>query len=130
MTTYRVLLRCAAMALPLALSLQSAALADDPYLQEIKPDKGLSLDVGSKHTMSYFEPQDGGCGLTTLIAAKDGGVTGDTPGTRISVTLKKGTAMVIDVNDLHSAEFQCAPEGDHMHARLFVREGHPKGKKS
>jgi hypothetical protein len=65
-----------------------------------------------------------------VIAAKDGGVTGDTPGTRISVTIKQGTAMVIDVSDLHSAEFQCAPEGDHMHARVFVREGHPKGKKS
>ncbi len=107
------------------------ALAGEPEAIDVKPGKGLSLDVGPKHTMTYFEPKDGGCGLTIVIAAKEGGVTGlETPGTRFSVTVAKGSALQIDTTDSHSASFQCAPEGDHLHATVFTREPHPKGKAS
>lgn len=106
-------------------------LAGEPEAIDVKPGKGLSLDVGPKHTMTYFEPKEGGCGLTVVIAAKEGGVTGlETPGTRFSVTVAKGAALQIDTTDLHSASFQCAPEGDHLHAKVFTREPHPKGKAS
>ena len=65
------------------------------------------------------------------LAAKEGGVTGlETPGTRFSVTVAKGAALQIDTTDSHSASFQCAPEGDHLHAKVFTREPHPKGKAS
>ena len=107
------------------------ALAGEPEAIDVKPGKGLSLDVGPKHTMTYFEPKEGGCGLTVVIAAKEGGVTGlETPGTRFSVTVAKGAALQIDTTDSHSASFQCAPEGDHLHAKVFTREPHPKGKAS
>jgi hypothetical protein len=106
-----------------------AVFAAEPDAMEIKPDKGFSLDVGPKHTMTYFEPKDGGCGLTVVVAAKDGGVTGlETPGTRFSVTVAKGAALQIDTTDNHSASFECAKEGDHLHAKVFTREPHPKGK--
>ena len=106
-------------------------LAGESEAIDVKPGKGLSLDVGPKHTMTYFEPKEGGCGLTVVIAAKEGGVTGlETPGTRFSVTVAKGAALQIDTTDSHSASFQCAPEGDHLHAKVFTREPHPKGKAS
>jgi hypothetical protein len=106
-------------------------LAGEPEAIDVKPGKGLSLDVGPKHTMTYFEPKEGGCGLTVVIAAKEGGVTGlETPGTRFTVTVAKGAALQIDTTDSHSASFQCAPEGDHLHAKVFTREPHPKGKAS
>ncbi len=104
-------------------------LAGDGEPAELKPGKGFSMDVGPKHTMSYFEPKTGGCGLTVVVAAKDGSADGtEAVGTRFAVTVLKGTSLRIDTSDLHSAEFECAPEGDHMHAKLFVREAHPKGK--
>jgi hypothetical protein len=71
----------------------------------------------------------GGCGLTVVVAVKDGSVGGtDATGTRFAVTVLKGTSLRIDTSDLHSAEFECAAEGDRMNAKLFVREAHPKGK--
>lgn len=107
------------------------ALAAEPDAIDVKPGKGISLDVGPKHTMTYFEPKDGGCGLTVVVAAKEGGVTGlETPGTRFTVTVAKGSALQIDTTDSHSASFQCAPEGDHLHAKVFTRQPHPKGKAS
>ncbi|MBY0226333.1 MAG: hypothetical protein K2Q28_11060 [Hyphomicrobium sp.] len=106
-------------------------LAGEPEAIDVKPGKGLSLDVGPKHTMTYFEPKEGGCGLTVVVAAKEGGVTGlETPGTRFVVTVAKGSALQIDTTDSHSASFECAPEGDHLHAKVFTREPHPKGKAS
>lgn len=107
------------------------AVAGEPEAIDVKPGKGLSLDVGPKHTMTYFEPKDGGCGLTIVVAAREGGVTGlETPGTRFSVMVAKGSALQIDTTDSHSASFECAPEGDHLHAKVFTREPHPKGKPS
>jgi hypothetical protein len=119
---------CASIA---AVGASAIALAGDPEAIDVKPGKGLSLDVGPKHTMTYFEPSSGGCGLTIVVAAKEGGVTGlETPGTRFSVTVAKGSALQIDTTDSHSASFECAPEGDHLHAKVFTREPHPKGKQS
>jgi hypothetical protein len=110
-----------------ALSTTTLAGAGDPA--ELRPGKGFSMDVGPKHTMSYFEPKAGGCGLTVVVAVKDGSVGGtDATGTRFAVTVLKGTSLRIDTSDLHSAEFECAAEGDRMNAKLFVREAHPKGK--
>lgn len=109
----------------------ASTFADEPGTIDVKPGKGLSLDVGPKHAMAYFEPKDGGCGLTVVVAAKEGGVTGlETPGTRFTVTVAKGAALQIDTTDSHSASFQCAPEGDHLQAKVFTREPHPKGKAS
>lgn len=114
-----------------AVTCSALALAGEPETIDVKPGKGLSLDVGPKHTMTYFEPKEGGCGLTVVVAAKEGGVTGlETPGTRFVVTVAKGSALQIDTTDSHSASFQCAPEGDHLHAKVFTREPHPKGKAS
>jgi hypothetical protein len=118
----------AASAIAMAVS-SAVAMAGGGEPAELKPGKGFSMDVGPKHTMSYFEPKDGGCGLTVVVAAKDGASAGpEAVGTRFAVTVLKGTSLRIDTSDLHSAEFECAPEGDHMHAKLFVREAHPKGK--
>ncbi len=58
------------------------ALAGEPEAIDVKPGKGLSLDGGPKHTMTYFEPKDGGCGLASVWRLRKAEVTGiETPGT-------------------------------------------------
>ncbi len=54
----------AAIAAVAVVTCSALALAGEPEAIDVKPGKGLSLDVGPKHTMTYFEPKDGGCGLT------------------------------------------------------------------
>ena len=90
------------------------------------PGEGLSLDVGPKKTMSYFEPKSGSCGLTMVIAAIEGGMTGDTPGTRISVQVVPGASLRIDTGDTKSAEFFCGAGGAKMNVRKFDRAPYTK----
>lgn len=84
------------------------------------PGKGVSLNVGGKHVMSYFEAKDGGCSLTIVMAAVEGGMAGnDTPGTRFNVLVSPGKALRIDAADSKSADFTCDAAGKEMAARLF-----------
>lgn len=96
------------------------------------PGEGLSLDVGPKKTMSYFEPKNGSCGLTLVVASQEGGMTGsDTPGTRITVQVVPGASLRIDTSDTKSAEFFCGAGGAKMNVRKFDRAPYSKdGKKS
>lgn len=125
----------ASLAASLSASLVAAAgiaLAGEPSAIPMTPGKGLSLDVGNKHTMTYYEQKDGACGITIVVAAIEGGMTGsDTPGTRISTTVMPGTAFRLDAANAQSAEFFCGPAGRKMNAKVFEREGYSKdGKKS
>lgn len=110
----------------------SAFSAETPSSHNIvmTPGKGLSMDVGGKHTMSYFEPKEEMCNLTIVVAAVEGGMSGnDTPGTRINVQVTPGKALRLDSAQAKSAEFMCGPNGAKMSARLFDREAY-KGAKS
>lgn len=93
----------------------------------MEPGKGLSLDFGGKHTMSYFESKDGACNLMVVLASQDGGMSGsDTPGTRIQLPVAPGASVKIDAPQSKTAVFQCSPKGDKMNARVFDREPYPK----
>jgi len=50
------------------------------------------------------------------------------PDTRLRRPVAKGAALQIDTTASHSASFECAKEGDDVHAKVFTREPHPKGK--
>ena len=111
---------------------KSKAPAIEPAAQNMvmTPGKGLSLDIGGKHTMNYFETKDGGCSLMIVMAAQDGGLSGtDTPGTRIHIPVAPGKAVQVDASQNKSAEFICGPGGTKMSARIFEREPY-KGTKS
>lgn len=90
----------------------------------MNPGQGLSLDVGGKHVVSYFEPKSELCSLTVVMADALGGATGtDSPGTRIIVPVAPGKALRIDAAERsQSAEFFCGPAGRKMAARIFERQ--------
>lgn len=115
--------------------LSGAALGVNEGLQPgqnivMTPGKGLSMDVGSKHTLSYFEPKEQACSLTIVLAGIEGGMSGnDTPGTRISVHVAPGKTLRLDAAQDKSAEFMCGPGGAKMNARVYDRAPY-KGAKS
>jgi hypothetical protein len=86
------------------------------------PGKGLSLEIGSKHAVGYFETKEAACHLTVVLADTEGGVSGsDSPGTRIVSLVSPGSALRLDAAKDKSAEFFCGPSGNKMNARVFER---------
>lgn len=105
--------------------------AGEPSAIPMAAGKGLSLDIGNKHTMTYYEQKDGACSVTVVVASREGGTQGDdSPGTRIAAVVMPGTALRIDSSTAQSAEFFCGPGGRRMNARVFDREGYSKERKS
>lgn len=121
--------RIATIAAALAIAGGSAMTIIGPVQSEsapseiaMSPGKATMLDVGRKHTISYFEPQQGACRLTVLIASAKGGSTAeDSPGTRVTAPIAPGQKLVIDEQDNKSAAFTCGPDGTQMSAKLFIR---------
>jgi hypothetical protein len=102
---------------------ESAAKVDLGSKHEIMtPGRGLSLDIGGKHAVGYFETRDNGCHLTVVVADLNGGETGlDSPGTRFIVPIAPGRGVQVDASAGQSAEFFCGPGGTRMNARVFDR---------
>jgi hypothetical protein len=97
----------------------------------LTPGKGLPLDIGNKHAVTYYTEKDGACSVTVVLSSKEGGVTGDdSPGTRVTALVVPGSRLQIDSSTAQSAEFFCGPGGRKMNARVFEREGYSKDKKS
>ena len=95
---------------------------DGPQGTELMPGRGLSLEIGGKHAVGYFETKDSACNLTVVLAAADGGEDGrDSPGTRIVVPVLPGKNLLVDAADGKSAEFFCGPGGAKMTTRVFDR---------
>jgi len=101
----------------------SAAKVDEGSKQEIMaPGHGLSLDIGGKHAVGYFETKNNACHLTVVVADVSGGETGlDSPGTRFVVPVMPGNGVQVDASAGQSAEFFCGPGATQMHARVFDR---------
>lgn len=101
----------------------SAIKVDQGSKHEImSPGRGLSLDIGGKHAVGYFETRDNACHLTVVVADVTGGETGlDSPGTRIIVPVVPGRGVQLDASAGQSAEFFCGPGATRMNARVFDR---------
>lgn len=101
----------------------SASKVDAGSKHEIMaPGRGLSLDIGGKHAIGYFETKNNACNLTVVVADMAGGETGlDSPGTRFVVPVLPGSGVQVDASAGQSAEFFCGPGATQMNARVYDR---------
>jgi hypothetical protein len=101
----------------------SVAKVDQGSSHEIMvPGRGLSLDIGGKHAVGYFETKDAACQLTVVVADLTGGESGlDSPGTRFVLPVVPGKGVQVDASAGQSAEFFCGPGATRMNARVFDR---------
>lgn len=92
------------------------------HYEIMMPGRGLSLDVGDKRAVGYFQTRDEACYLTIVVADAAGGETGqDSPGTRFVAPVAPGRNVQLDTSAGRSAEFLCGPGGTRMSARVFNR---------
>lgn len=128
--TFRTLVSVSVAAAALAAG-SLIATAGEGENVPLTPGKGLPLDIGNKHAVTYYTEKDGACSVTVVLSSKDGGVSGDdSPGTRVTALVVPGSRLLIDSSTPQSAEFFCGPGGRKMNARVFEREEYSKEKKS
>jgi len=72
----------------------------------MKPLAATSLDTSGAHVVSYFQPVNGACRLTIMIADQEMEIKGGVP-TRVQMTVEPGRAAFIDDADGKSSRFTC-----------------------
>ena len=87
----------------------------------MKPLGAASLDVGSKHVVSYFLSADGRCKLTLMIAeaARDQDSEPSSKVVRLRVMVEPGAAALVDTMEGGLARFTCEPGARAMNATLL-----------
>ncbi len=85
------------------------------------PGHGVSLQIGGKQAVGYFQIKDDACHLTVVVADVGGESGLDSPGTRFVVPVLPGKGIQVDASADQSAEFVCGPDGTEMNARVFDR---------
>jgi hypothetical protein len=88
----------------LTLSPATATLADDWSETMMRPLMAASLNAGGAHLVGYFQPANGACRLTLMIA--DGANERVSP-TRVQMTVEPGRAAYVDDTDGKSSRFTC-----------------------
>jgi hypothetical protein len=86
----------------------------------VSPVQGVMLDVGSKHTVSYFAAVGGKCNLTLVVGERYAG-EGDYPsvGARFQVAIDAGKKARIETASGKSLEFSCAKAAKSMSVRTL-----------
>ncbi len=111
----------AAMAITASLSLDTTALwaADASPVQTMKPLQGISLDVGTKHSVSYFLNDSGQCKLVMTLADEPdwSGVPSFTS-IRFEALVPAGRQTRYNSGDGKAVEFACQAEARTMSVRL------------
>ncbi len=79
----------------------------------MKPLMATSLHAGSAHVVSYFQPLNGVCRLTMMIAGPEADPQGAAP-TRVQITVEPGRAAYIDDADGKSSRFTCLYSAEAM----------------
>jgi len=94
------------------------AYADE--LRSVRPARGVMIDVGSKHTVSYFLTDGGKCNLTVMVGEKaDDNGDNASVGARLKVSIDGGKAAVIETAEGKSLEFSCADGAGSMSVRTL-----------
>jgi hypothetical protein len=96
-----------------ALGVQSAAADEGQYI--IKPLHGITVHVGSKHAVGYFETETGVCQLTLVVGEEPVGdeVLAVTP-TRFRASIKAGDHVRFDTGEGKELAFYCGPSATAM----------------
>ncbi|CAJ0865655.1 hypothetical protein AMST5_01787 [freshwater sediment metagenome] len=108
--------RFIATALTAALALAAAtpvSAADSWSETTMKPLMAASLHTGSAHVVSYFQPVNGACRLTMMIAGPEV-ESQDARPTRVQITVDPGRAAYIDDADGKSSRFTCLYSAEAM----------------
>lgn len=92
--------------------------ADEPAIFAMTPLRAASLDVGSRHLVSYFVAAGGLCRLTVMIA--DAGAP-EAPATRLRLAVDPGKAARVDTAEGKSVSFDCANEAREMRVTRLER---------
>jgi len=84
----------------------------------MKPLGATSLDVGSKHVVSYFLNADGQCKLTLMIAdaASDENSEPSAQILRVRLMVEPGKAALVDTTEGRLLRFACEPGAQAMNA--------------
>jgi hypothetical protein len=87
------------------------ASAGEAQVRTARPAQGLVLDVGSKHTVSYFLAEGGNCNLTLMVGEK-ANEEGDNSslGARLRIVIDAGKSARIETAESRSLEFACAAD--------------------
>jgi hypothetical protein len=94
----------------------------------MKPLMAISLDVGSKHVVSYYLNADGRCKLTLMIAdtARDENSERSAQILRLRLMVEPGRPALVDTTDGKLLQFACEPAAQAMNATLLdqIAAGH------
>ncbi len=85
----------------------------------MKPLMAKSLDVGSKHVVSYFLNADGQLTLMIADAARDENSERPAQILRLRLMVEPGRAALVDTTDGKLLQFACEPDALAMHATLL-----------
>ena len=108
------------MGLALVGGAKPQALADEVHA--VAPARGLMLDVGSKHTVSYFTAEDGRCNLTVVVGEKfdeNVGSGSGSVGARVRVAIDQGKSAVVETAEGKSLQFSCASDASAMSVKTL-----------
>lgn len=84
----------------------------------LKPAKGQSFDVGSKHAVAYFMAKGGICSLTVLMADRgEDNIKG--AATRVTIPVIPTRAARFDTAEGKTLEFACAPSAASMNVKIL-----------
>ena len=96
-------------------SIGANSAASEPTQKTFKPLHGISLHVGSKHAVGYFQPVSGVCQLTLVVGEEPGedAISAVTP-TRFRASVKAGQHVRFDTGEGKELAFYCAQSASAM----------------
>ena len=119
--SFRSVTRAAVFGLVGAANVFNAASADEQSgARTFGPLAGVSLSVGAKRVVGYFDAVAGECTLTLMVA--DGMAGDDVPNyapIRVVQTIAPGKSAMVETPEGKSLEFVCRPMAMAMTVRML-----------
>lgn len=106
-----------------SMALASASRADEaPPVKLLAPAKGVSLDLGAKRLVGYYQAVGGQCDLTVMVGERltDDDAIPSAP-SRMAVSVAPGDAVVVDSGEGQSLAFVCAGGAVAMKVKALER---------
>jgi hypothetical protein len=96
-------------------SIGANSAAAEPSQKTFKPLHGISVHVGSKHAVGYYQAEGGVCELTLVVGEEPGAeeVLAVTPA-RFRASVKAGQHVRFDTGEGKELAFYCGPTATAM----------------